>query len=162
MGWGSTAALPVLRGVGGDLYSSVGPIDAPVLVEVAGDTTLRITDPFDIASLSAIGGSLLIEMSGTEDLRGLASLGSVGGDVEIVMSALESTAGLEALRTVGGGLTLWVNDALVDVTALHGVTLVGGDLTVQYNPTLAAADAEALSVEIDVIGGAVTISDNGP
>ena len=65
-------------------------------------------------------------------------------------------AGYSRSDPAGGGRT----DLLTDVSALHGVTLVGTQLVITDNISLPSAYAEALRDAIDAIGGAVTISGN--
>jgi hypothetical protein len=48
------------------------------------------------------------------------------------------------------------------VTRLHGLDTVGGDVVITLNPALSSASAEALGDAIESVGGAVTISGNGP
>lgn len=47
------------------------------------------------------------------------------------------------------------------MTAAHGLAHVGS-VSIIDNPSLAAADAQALVDDIDTIDGDISLSDNGP
>ncbi len=92
----------------------------------------------------------------------MTALVEVDGDLQLLADSLQDLDGLSALSTVGGQLSIRSCETLTDVTGLHSLALVAGPVEVSNNPSLPTSAAETLVSEIDVIGGTVTVSGNGP
>jgi len=102
--------------------------------------------------------------AGVTSLADLSCLQTVGGNLSIVWSDLTSAQGLENLTSITDDLVILENSGLADVGALHGIQTVGGDFMVMDNPSLSAADAQALldAIGAENVGGTVTIMGNAP
>ena len=87
-------------------------------------------------SLTSVGGDLVIESNGAENLYELRNLNSVGGSLLITGNNLDSLEDLIGLVSVGGSLTISSNDLLRHVGGLVNLQTVGGSLTVQDNLSL--------------------------
>ncbi len=166
--------LPSLTSLGGnlelhdnpdlvDLSGLEGLTEIPGAVYVDNHPSLdSLTGLHNVTQMNTLG-----VFEGPDDMEGLESLQQVSylyvmdyyGDT----CTLTSLAGLESLREVSRDLLLLGCESLTDVSALLGVERVGNDLTIEDNPDLSTADAEALVEAIgeENIGGDVTISGNG-
>jgi len=184
--------LPELRVVAGLYVARTGLVSTEGLASVNTVGPITFLDNDALATLSQparsvqVGGLVLegndalasvTAFEGTEHLLGpvvvrdapvlteltLPSLQDVAGDLTFdAAPLLTDLSSLGTLSSVDGALQLTALDALSDVTALHGLDEVGGDLVVRDNPSLAAADAQALVDAIGSVGGTVDVGDNGP
>lgn len=108
-----------------------------------------------------------IDNDALTDLRGLDALRTVGMDFNVMDNdALVSVDGVESLTTIDGHLQIMGyqeagNPLLVDLGGLYGLETVAGDVTIKGNATLPDAEAWALVNQIESVGGAVTVEDNG-
>ena len=109
------AAFAQVRSIGGDL--------------IVGRTALQTLEPF--GAVETIGGEVGIvdardagasPTNVITDLRGLASLHTIGALTITGATRIASLDGLEQLTTLPGGLALSDVPALVDLSALQGVT----------------------------------------
>lgn len=111
-------------------------------------------------SAAAIGGISVAANPSLVDLEGFP-----GARVDRLYlednDALLTLSGLGHLRTLDR-LEIADHALLRDVTALHGLEEVRDRLLIWHNPSLAAADAEALRDAIETLGDHVSIAANGP
>jgi hypothetical protein len=159
------------------------------LRQVAGDVRFRNNtvqqSVLGLVNLERVDGVLLIEdLPRLDSLAGFEALESVGDlrigrvgetaltelpqlvavDRDLAIDTcpnLQAIVGLPQLSAVGGTLDLTANTALTNITGLSALATVGGDLNVLDNAVLPTATIEAWAAGI-AVGGAVTVSDNGP
>ena len=119
----------------------------------------------EYAGLNYVGGDGTTSSSWSGFVQSLScpSLVEINGPVELTVGkGLQNLDGLSAVQTIRDNLIIRGSKQLSDVTGLHGLSLVGGAVVITDNPSLSTSAAEALVAEIDVIGGTVTVSGNGP
>jgi hypothetical protein len=127
---------------------------------LASAVAVSLTDLPALESYAGLVGELGFAdftRTGAPDCAGLEGLGFIDELVLEDTSAV-TLAGLENLRTVTYNLWILDNAALVDVTALHGLTSVGGDVEITGNTLLDLAAAQGLADAIDTVGGTTTVS----
>ncbi|NCG18964.1 MAG: hypothetical protein GWP91_08130 [Rhodobacterales bacterium] len=132
-------------------------------ITVADNPSLERMQAF--VNLHTTAGTLRIEGNPRLwDLRGLESLTDVAGLAVVNNLNLPSLDGLEQLVVVSGDFELVDNPGVTDVLPLVALAQVDGDLTVTGNTGLSAADIDArlLCLGVDNVGGAVSVSGNGP
>ncbi|SDL26334.1 Por secretion system C-terminal sorting domain-containing protein [Catalinimonas alkaloidigena] len=126
--------------------------------DLANTTVSDITDLSPLASLTSVGGTLMIRATRLKTLAGLGQLTSVGVRLLIRENAvLESVAGLGGVRTIGEFLVIRENNVLNNLTALQGVTSIS-ELHVFNNPALTSCCV--LEEVIAATQGKVTIQNN--
>lgn len=115
-------------------YSSCTSVTGGIYIDGDGS---NITSIGALANLTSIGGMLRIASTSFSDLSGFANLTSVG-DLSIDSNPnLTSLNGLQALTNVTNELSILVNDALTDISALGNISgLQGGKIMVADNPLL--------------------------
>ena len=126
------------------------------------DAYSGLTGNLGLTSLDGIGSvaELFVTNNGLSSLSGLEGFTSLRALTLENNISLTSLAGAEDLTEITEDLIIDNNNNLTDLTALYGLTLVGGDLTVVDNDDLTDTAAQSLADEIDLIGGAITISGN--
>lgn len=162
-GTGGKAEEPALEGTGGEEASPPpGAIcmQSNVNVESADDAeslsaceslsgTLDFrggSDTPSLESIETINEKLHFQMTTLTDLSVFSGLRDVGVLEIEANDSLESLDGLENLETVWAGIYIHGNPALVDLTALHGVRLMGGPVSISDNvrlPSCQVADLVA-------------------
>jgi len=127
------------------------------------DDNDSLTDLSGLDNITDMTGDFILRSNDNlVDLTALSGLTEVRSLTVDNNDALTQLHGLEGLALISADLGIRNHDALTDVTALHGLSLVGEDVEILANPTLSDAAIQALLGEIGDIGGAVTISGNGP
>jgi hypothetical protein len=167
-----SVSLPNLERVGQQLYISGASTEEAIYdnLENIGSLQLHIgseSSSIVIASFPSLTDildeeGLTLGSSGIQEpdfpvLSSVAGLVQIGGNYSLL-----NLDGFAALRTVAGHLTIGGNETLLDITGLMGVTSVGQWLTISGNEALPTSQAETLAATIPDIGGAISISDNGP
>ncbi len=122
-----------------------------------------LVDNPELTSLTALSSVAVsgLRVEGNPKLGSLLGLeGMMTGLVNVHDNdTLISLAGLENV-TSADAILVWDNELLVDVTALHGVSLVTDDVYIADNPVLTDEAAWALVNEIETIQGEITVSGN--
>jgi hypothetical protein len=156
--------------VGGDLRLRNNPSQQHLLglynlVDVDGAVVL---EDLDIANLFSgfdelqTAGELRIAAVGELLLSDFPVLAAVDGDLTITANPkMTGISGLGDLVTVGGDLTLTNNLVLAGISGFGALKTVDGSVLVSGNPALPAASAQSW-VDGLVVGGGVTVTDNGP
>ena len=117
-----------------------------------------ITTLDGLASITSIGGDLLIYSEVLTNVDGLASVTGVGGIISIVdNTALTNIDGLSSIASVGEFLTIQGNNALTNVDGLANLSALGGGLVIFGNAALTNIDGLA---NLTYVSGALQIKDN--
>jgi hypothetical protein len=126
-----------------------------------------IADNPDLRQITALGAEdidvagLRVERNPRLSATDALGWGTVSGDVIVCDDDLPSLELLRGITEIAGGLLVCSNPALAELSALATLERVEGDLVVVDNPALPRAEIEALLARI-AVGGAVTVSGNGP
>ncbi len=124
-----------------------------------------LTDIDVLNNLMKMKGSIrIIDNDALVGLPAMPNLTWLGGYLTFEgNAALTSLDGMDQLWAVQEDVRIVDNAALSDVAALHGIDEISfGSLVITGNPSLSAADAQALADAIGSIDNGTTISNNGP
>jgi hypothetical protein len=124
-----------------------------------GDTLLTHLDGLN--SIDTVDEMLIVfRNTDLTDTGGLSRVRAVGDTVSIRFNSTLPSIGLKSL-TEAGGLDIEYNDVLTSLDDLAALRVIEGDLTINGNPMLSQAEAEAFAAGITV-GGTIRVEANGP
>ncbi len=86
----------------------------------------QLTNVDGLASLTSVGGFLLLYSNQLTNVDGLSSLASVGTYLYLYGNQLTNVDGLASLTSVGNDILLYQNPDLTDISGLANVNVGGG------------------------------------